>query len=54
MLGVDYQTINCLVKGCEYNERHEVLDGDDKLIQVYFTCEKDTINVDSTGKCKEV
>ena len=54
MLGVNYQSINCGVKKCKFNHRSELLDGKtNKVVEVYYTCEKDTVNIDSDGACKD-
>jgi hypothetical protein len=53
MLGINYQAIFCKVKKCKYNKIHKVFDGDDVIVEIYYTCEKDEINIDSTGKCKQ-
>jgi hypothetical protein len=53
MLGVEYQTIYCDVKKCKYNEKHTAHDGKTrKVCEVYHTCEKSTINITKTGRCR--
>lgn len=54
MLGVEFQSIYCNVKKCKYCERNETLDGKtDRVVEVYYTCNKDDIYLDSSGRCKE-
>jgi hypothetical protein len=52
MLGVEYQTINCDKQGCPYNERHVVKDGDNRIVEIYYTCEKKEININWKGQCE--
>ena len=53
MLGVEYQSIYCKVKKCQHNHKHVVYDSTDKVAEVYYTCEKEDIYLDKTGKCRE-
>lgn len=52
MLGVEYQSIHCKVKKCKHNEKHEVRDGKtNKIVEVYYTCEKSDVSIKKDGKC---
>jgi len=55
MLGVEHQPIYCEVTQCSYREKHIVRDGKtNKIVEVYYTCEKETVYINKTGKCKEI
>ena len=53
MLGVDYQHIYCDVKKCPDNEKHQVFDGNGKVIQTYYTCEREQIYINKGGVCRK-
>ena len=53
MLGVNYQSIYCKVTKCPHNEKHKVYDGNNKIVEIYYTCEKEDIHINKAGKCQE-
>ena len=54
MLGINYQYIYCKVTKCRHNKKHVVRYGKTgKIAEVYYTCEKEKININKKGKCTE-
>lgn len=55
MLGtIIHRPIDCGVKNCRHNRKHEVYGGDDReLLEIYYRCAKEHIEIKANGKCTE-
>lgn len=52
MLGIVHQFIYCNVTNCKFNEKGVIRDGKtNKIIEVDYTCNKESIQLDSKGVC---